>query len=357
MNLSIPDTNTMIEAFYDKDDEYDGIFFVAVKSTGIFCRPSCTARKPRQENIEFYHSTRDALLNGYRPCKVCYPLKDKGVPPEWLQPLLEELDKNSDARMTDWQIRRRGFEPNRIRRWFKKNHGMTFQAYQRMLRISQAFGRIRQGDKVIEAAYDSGYKSLSGFTEIFKKSTGFSPRQSSQKPLITVTRIITPLGPMLAGATSEGICLLEFIDRRMLELQLKRLRKQFKTEILPGTSPYFRVLDNQLQEYFNGKRQKFSAALDMAGTPFQIKVWKILQTIPYGTTRSYAEQAKLLGNINAVRAVARANGDNKIAIIIPCHRVIGSDGKLVGYGGGLWRKKYLLNLEMKNIGDHTSQTI
>jgi O-6-methylguanine DNA methyltransferase len=95
----------------------------------------------------------------------------------------------------------------------------------------------------------------------------------------------------------------------------------------------------------------------MAGTPFQIKVWKILQTIPYGTTRSYAEQAKLLGIINAVRAVARANGDNKIAIIIPCHRVIGSDGKLVGYGGGLWRKKYLLNLEMKNIGDHTSQTI
>jgi len=351
MNLSTPDTNTMVEAFYNKSSEYDGIFFVAVKSTGIFCRPSCTAKKPKLKNIEFYPNTRDALLHGYRPCKVCHPLKDKGAPPTWLQPLLEELEKQPEVRLTDWEIRRRGFEPNRIRRWFKKHHGMTFQAYQRMLRISQAFGRIRQGDKVIEAAYDSGYESLSGFTEFFKKSTGFSPKQSTQKPLVTVTRIVTPLGPMLAGATTDGICLLEFIDRRMLELQLRRLQKQLKTEILPGTSPYFKELDRQLKEYFKGTRKEFSVVLDLVGTPFQMKVWKILQTIPYGTTRSYGEQAKILGDIKAVRAVARANGDNKIAIIIPCHRVIGSDGKLVGYGGGLWRKKYLLNLEKTGLAE------
>jgi AraC family transcriptional regulator of adaptative response/methylated-DNA-[protein]-cysteine methyltransferase len=301
------------------------------------------------ENIEFYYSTRDALLNGYRPCKVCSPLRDKGATPEWLQPLLDELEKKPDHRITDGEIRKRGFEPNRVRRWFKTHHGITFHGYQRMLMISRAFGRIRHGDRVIEAAYNSGYESLSGFTEFFKKSTGFSPIESKQKSLVTVTRIVTPLGPMLAGATASGICLLEFVDRRMLEVQLKRLRKQLKSEIITGTSYFITDLDHQLREYFAGKRRKFTVPLDLTGTYFQKKVWKILQAIPYGHTRSYGEQAEILGNSGAVRAVARANGDNKIAILIPCHRVIGADGKLVGYGGGLWRKQYLLNLEMSHL--------
>ncbi len=172
--------------------------------------------------------------------------------------------------------------------------------------------------------------------------------RKGEAPVIMVTRISTPLGPMLAGATQDGICLLEFVDRRMLEAQMSRLKKSLKADLIPGQSKHFNVLKAQLEEYFSGERREFSLPLVIDGTPFQKKVWSCLQTIPYGETRSYKEQAIAVGNPQAVRAVARSNGDNRIAVIIPCHRVIGSNGELIGYGGGLWRKQYLLNLESEN---------
>jgi AraC family transcriptional regulator of adaptative response/methylated-DNA-[protein]-cysteine methyltransferase len=321
---------------------------VGVKTTGIFCRPTCTARKPKKQNVEFYGSTHEALLDGYRPCKICHPLGQQGEYPQWLKPLMKEIDSFPELRLKDSDLRKRGIDPARVRRWFKKHHGMTFQAYLRTLRISDAFGRIKYGEKVVDTAYESGYESLSGFTDGFKKTTGFSPTKSTDKDIVVTTRILTPLGPMLAGATEEGVCLLEFIDRRMLETQIKRLKKTLKAEFIPGSNPHFETLDQQISEYFEGTRKEFSVPLVTAGTDFQEKVWRILQEIPYGTTRSYKEQAQRIGNPQAVRAVARANGDNRISIIIPCHRVIGSDGSLTGYGGGLWRKQYLLDLEDQN---------
>lgn len=348
MTNSLPDETTMYQALLNKDSSFEGQFFVGVKSTGIFCRPTCTARKPKKENVEFFPSTRDALLNGYRPCKLCRPLGYQGAVPEWLKSVMDEVDGRSDLRLKDSDLKRRGIDPNRVRRWFKKNHGMTFQAYLRTLRISQAFGRIKYGEKVIEAAYESGYESLSGFAESFKKTTGFSPVKSADNKVITITRILTPLGPMLAGAMDDGICLLEFVDRRMLETQIKRLKKLFKVELFPGSSQHFSQLEQQINEYFDGTRKDFTVPLVIAGTVFQKQVWSALQKIPYGETRSYKEQSEFIGNPKAIRAVARANGDNRIAIIIPCHRVIGSNDELVGYGGGLWRKRYLLNLEMGN---------
>jgi AraC family transcriptional regulator of adaptative response/methylated-DNA-[protein]-cysteine methyltransferase len=195
---------------------------------------------------------------------------------------------------------------------------------------------------VIDAAFESGYGSLRGFTESFKKTTGFPPSRSRDLVLVKMTRILTPLGPMLAGATEEGICLLEFADRRMLETELARLKRQLRAEPVPGSSKHFEALHKEIAEYFDGMRKEFSLPLVLRGTPFQQKVWTALRTIPYGGTRTYEEQAKMLGNPRAVRAVARANGANRIAIIIPCHRVVGKDGRLTGYGGGLWRKQYLL---------------
>ncbi len=153
---------------------------------------------------------------------------------------------------------------------------------------------------------------------------------------------------MFACASSQGLCLLEFTDRRMLETEFKDLRKRLNAVILPGENPHLKETKTQIKEYFQGKRKFFSIPLHTPGTEFQQSVWKILQNIPYGETRSYLEQATALGNPKAVRAVASANGHNRIAIIIPCHRVIGSDGKLVGYGGGLHRKKWLLDLERSN---------
>ncbi|MBC8508101.1 MAG: methylated-DNA--[protein]-cysteine S-methyltransferase [Anaerolineales bacterium] len=345
---SLPATDTMYTALLEKDSTYEGIFFVGVKTTGIFCRPTCTARKPKKQNVEFYPSTHEALLHGYRPCKICHPLGQQGEYPQWLKPLMHEIEAQPELRLKDYDLRQRGIDPARVRRWFKKHHGMTFQAYLRMLRISDAHGRIRYGEKVIDTAFETGYESLSGFTDSFKKTTGFSPNKSSQKNIVTTTRILTPLGPMLAGATDKGICLLEFIDRRMIETQVKRLKKSLKAEFIPGNNEHFERLNKEIEAYFNASLKEFSVPLVIPGTAFQQKVWDALQEIPYGGTRSYKEQAEHIGNPKAGRAVARANGDNRIAIIIPCHRVIGSDGSLTGYGGGLWRKQYLLDLEMAN---------
>jgi AraC family transcriptional regulator of adaptative response/methylated-DNA-[protein]-cysteine methyltransferase len=349
MNTNIlPREQTMYEALLKKDSEFEGIFFAGIKTTGIFCRPTCTARKPKKENVEYFPSIKTALHNGYRPCKVCHPLNLNGEFPNWIKNLLKEIDQNQNIKLRDYDLRTKGIDPARIRRWFKKHYGMTFQSYLRLLRINSAFGRIKHGEKVVESAYELGYESLSGFTESFKKSTGFSPSKSKQNNIISVTRILTPLGPMLAGATEEGICLLEFVDRRMLETQIRRLKKLFNAEFVPGTNKHFDVLAKQLKEYFDKNRIIFDVPLQLPGTEFQVKVWEELMKIPFGSTRSYKEQAIALNNPKAVRAVARANGDNRIAIIIPCHRVIGNDGKLVGYGGGIWRKQYLLNLEKRN---------
>jgi AraC family transcriptional regulator of adaptative response/methylated-DNA-[protein]-cysteine methyltransferase len=168
--------------------------------------------------------------------------------------------------------------------------------------------------------------------------------------MITTTKIETELGIMIAGAVDEGICLLEFSDRRMLNAEYKDLARHFKTTIGAGENRHFKTLIKQLKEYFEGTRKEFTVTLVTPGTDFQQAVWKELMKIPYGTTRSYLEQAGALGKSESIRAVANANGMNRISIIIPCHRVIGSDGQLTGYGGGLKRKKWLIDHEKRHSG-------
>ena len=348
MNPSLSDHETFYSALSRRDSAFEGIFVVGVKTTGVFCRPTCSARMPKRENVEFFSSAREALSHGYRPCKICAPMQYQGAPPDWIKPLLGEINNAATLKLRDRDLRERGLEPSRVRYWFKKQHGMTFQGYLRSIRIGQAFGRIKQGEKVVATAFESGYQSLSGFADSFKKTADFSPSKSLNNQLIQTTRIFTPLGPMLVGATEDGICLLEFIDRRMLETEIRRVSKRLNAGFVPGFSKHFDELNQQLEEYFSGKRREFCIPLVLAGTPFQKKVWAELQRIPHGSTRSYKEQAEIMGVPKAVRAVAKANGDNNIAIIIPCHRVVGTTGELTGYGGGLWRKHYLLNHETSN---------
>ncbi|HSG70808.1 MAG TPA: methylated-DNA--[protein]-cysteine S-methyltransferase [Planctomycetaceae bacterium] len=345
---TLPDRQTMYDALVRKDTSFEGVFVAAIRTTGIFCRPSCTARKPKLENVEFFPDAKSALANGYRACKICRPLEILGATPDWLQPLLDELEQDATIRLQAEDLRERGLDPARVRRWFQKSQGMTFTAYLRMRRLNRAFGQIRRQSTVTEAALQSGYESLSGFGDGFKKTIGAAPAKSNGRHVIAIARLLTPLGPMLAGATEQGICLLEFADRPMLETQLKRLQQRLNSKTLPGDSPWFAQLDEQLKEYFAGNRTGFDLPLVISGTEFQQKVWTALQEIPFGTTRSYAEQAHSIGQPTAVRAVARANGDNRIAILIPCHRVIGADGKLTGYGGDLWRKQRLLAIEGEN---------
>jgi AraC family transcriptional regulator of adaptative response/methylated-DNA-[protein]-cysteine methyltransferase len=341
---ALPDPQTLYRALVEKDAAFDGLFFAGVTTTGIFCRPVCTARKPKRDHVVFYPSARDALLAGYRPCKVCRPMAPPDETPEAVRVLLADLAADPSLRLRDADLRARGIEPAGLRRWFKRHHGMTFQGYQRALRLGVAFGQMKHGESATAAALDTGWESLSGFGEAFKALTGAAPTRV-RGTVITVARIETPLGPMLGGAAEEGLCLLEFVDRRMIETQLARLKKLFKAALVPGQSPHLDRLAGELLRYFDGTLSEFTVPLDLRGTPFQTRVWNALRTIPYGSTRSYGEQARRIGEPAAVRAVARANGDNRIAIIVPCHRVVGADGALTGYGGGVWRKRWLLDHE------------
>ncbi|WP_313092451.1 bifunctional transcriptional activator/DNA repair enzyme AdaA [Chryseobacterium flavum] len=335
----------MYNASFHKDVSFEGIFWMGVKTTGIFCRPTCTARKPKFENVEFFSNTKDAILKGYRPCKVCRPLENLDATPQYIRELLQEISKDPSLKIKDYDLVKRGLEPATVRRWFLKHHGITFHAFQRMFKLNTAFKKLKQGEPVTEVAYDMGYESLSGFNESFKNIFGVSPKNKSMEKIIDLTRIETILGTMIVCADEKGICLLEFSDRKALPTELKAISKYFNANIVQGENPHFMILEKELSEYFEGKRTEFTVPLSMVGTTFQKEVWTILKGIPYGTTRSYQEQADILGNPKSVRAVANANGLNKISIIIPCHRVIGSNGQLTGYGGGIWRKQKLLELE------------
>ncbi|NSL86312.1 bifunctional transcriptional activator/DNA repair enzyme AdaA [Chitinophaga solisilvae] len=339
----------MYKALVEKDSSYEGSFIAAVKTTGIFCRPTCTARKPKPENVEFLKTAREAILKGYRPCRVCNPLEKFAETPVFIRDIIQELNADPALKMKDEDLIRRGIEPNKIRRWFLKNHGITFQAYQRMLRINYAFKRIQNGESVTAVAFDSGYESLSGFADSFKTIVGAAPAHSKMTRVLNLTRLETPLGTMIACAAEEGICLLEFTDRKMLETELAALKKLLKASVIQGAHPHFNTLQQQLDEYFEGRRKTFSVPLFMPGTPFQQQVWEVLQTIPYGASRSYKQQAIALNRPEAVRAIANANGMNRISILVPCHRVIGEDGSMTGYGGGIWRKQWLLDLEKNGI--------
>ncbi|MDH6357498.1 methylated-DNA--[protein]-cysteine S-methyltransferase [Parabacteroides sp. PF5-9] len=336
------------KAFLERDSSFEGVFVVGVKTTGIFCRPTCPA-KPKLENCEFFSSAGEAMQNGYRPCKVCKPLERVGNPPDGIKLLLKHLEENPTVKIKDSDLQQMGLEPNQVRRWFLKNYKQTFHAYQRMFRANNAFQRIQSEQNITDIAYDSGYDSLSGFGNMFKNVIGTSPQNSKDKHIVNVAYIETDLGLMVAAATDKGICMFEFADYKLIDLELRQLSEQFKAPLVQGDNPHFDTLKKQLDEYFKGERKTFDIPLDLVGTEFQKKVWLGLLQIPYGSTTTYGKQAELLGKPSSVRAVANANGKNKISIILPCHRVIGADGSLTGYGGGMWRKKRLLEFEKGQI--------
>ncbi len=340
----------MLRAFQERDASYEGIFLTGVTTTGIFCRPTCSARKPRPENVEFFASAREALFAGFRPCRRCRPIRPAGAAPSWLEPILAEIEENPAVRIRDADLRIRGLTPETVRRWFQREHGMTFQAYQRARRLGQALDALRRGENVTDTAYDTGFESLSGFNAAFARFAGGSPGRNRNAQPVSVRRLVSPIGPLVVAATESALVMLEFADRRMLEKQIDSLARRLGGIPVPRTNQILDRAEDELNRYFEGELREFTVPMLAPGTVFQEEVWRVLRTIPYGHTRSYGEQARLIGRPTASRAVARANGDNRIAIIIPCHRVVGADGKLTGYGGGLWRKQFLLDLERKVAG-------
>lgn len=343
--VKLPSEAEMYDAVVRSDREYDGAFVVAVKTTKIFCRPTCPARTPQKHNVEFFVGPRDALYAGYRPCKRCRPMEPAGKSPDWVQRAVSLVESRPDQKVRDEDLRRIQVAPERIRRYFQANFGMTFHAYARGRRLGEAFARIRDGQEVIEAAMDSGFESTSGFREAFRRAFGAPPSRAGELKLLTIKWIETPLGSMIAAADSEQLHLLEFSDRRMLPVQIDRLRRIIGCDFAPGTNSIIEALESELADYFSGDLRQFNTPIAMEGTEFQVRVWNQLLNIPYGETLSYSDLGRKIGVEAGPRAIGRANGDNRIAILIPCHRVIRADGTLCGYGGGLWRKQRLLELE------------
>lgn len=335
------------QALVDKNSDYEGVFFAGIKTTGIFCRPTCSARKPKFENCEFFKTAQDSLLAGYRPCKRCHPLAYPDEASSLIKTLIEAVEREPEKRWSDADFRALSIDASTVRRQFKKRFGMTFVAYARARRMGLAMKDIRNGSSVINAQLTAGYESDSGFRDAFSRIMG-EPPSAKNSVILKAEWVDTPLGPMIAIADDQRLYLLEFTDRRGLEREVERLREKMKAAIVPGHTQIMDSIKRELAAYFSGTLTKFDTPVFYLGTDFQKTVWNTLKTIPYGETWSYAEMAKCLGNSKAFRAVARANGTNQLAIIIPCHRVIGADGTLTGYAGGLARKKWLLEHERSN---------
>jgi AraC family transcriptional regulator, regulatory protein of adaptative response / methylated-DNA-[protein]-cysteine methyltransferase len=342
---NLPSKKIMYNAFMNRDTQYEGVFWVGVKTTQIFCRPTCTARKPKKENIEYFGSAEQALLAGFNACKRCRPLDAAAAAPNLIKRLCEVVEKSPNYKITNSELLRMGVEPSTARRQFKRYYGMTFQAYSRSRRLGLAFHEMRQGETVIGSQINNGFESASGFWKAYKQLFGTAPSKTGQVECLLAAWIETPLGAMIAIAGEEGLYLLEFTDRRGLENEILKLRKWTHSIIVPGNNRHLEQIKKELIDYFDNGRTKFSVPVIPKGSAFELSVWSLLRTIPAGEKWSYAEMARRLDKPNAVRAVGNANGKNCLGIIIPCHRVIGSDGNLHGYGGGVWRKKWLLEHE------------
>jgi AraC family transcriptional regulator, regulatory protein of adaptative response / methylated-DNA-[protein]-cysteine methyltransferase len=341
----LPPPDVMYRALANRDPAYDGIFYVAVKTTRIFCRSVCHARTPKRENVEFYARTHDALYAGYRPCLRCRPLETRGKPAPMVEKLLAAVEADPSGRLREVDLARMGIDPSTARRQFQRYCGMSFHAYHRARRMGMALTGVREGKSMIDLQLDQGFESSSGFREAFAKVFGTAPSLAHDVDCLYAKWFETPLGPMLALANDAGLYLLEFVDRRGLEREVQALRRRLTQRVVPGEHHHLKRIGEELDAYFAGRSLTFATPLQLTGSPFQRAVWETLRAIPPGETLAYADVAAKIGRPAAVRAVGRANGDNKLTLIVPCHRVIGADGTLTGYGGGLWRKAWLLEHE------------
>jgi len=335
------DADTAWAAFMRRDRGWDGRVIGAVKTTGIYCKPSCPARRPKREHVEFFATGDEARDAGYRPCLRCKP-DEVGRDREAVAAAVKLIERAEEAPTLDELSAAVGYAPHHFQRIFKRDLGVSPAEYARGLRNQRSQVALKASGRITDAVYDAGYSGPSSFYSDAKERLGMTPsawRNGGRGETIRWTHFDSPLGQMLIAATSKGICRLTFDDS---EQSLRRL------------FPYAEIVEDAggLKDLVEGALAAIDEPLaarelpiDVAGTAFQEAVWRELRKIPAGETRSYAQIAAAIGQPKAVRAVGTANGDNHVAVLIPCHRVIRSDGTLGGYAGGLDRKRKLLASE------------
>ena len=345
MLFQLPDQTVLYEALVARDPAYDGRAYVGVTSTGVFCRLTCPARKPKLANCVFFETVAACVEAGFRPCRRCHPLAPAATADATIGTLLAALEKEPGRRWTESDVAAFGFDPSTVRRSFKRHFGITFLEMARHRRIRDGFATLSGGGRVIDAQLDAGFESPSGFRAAFARLLGQAPGAFTGDEPLKADWIDTPLGVMIAVSDAHALHLLEFMDRKALPTELAMLRKMVRGHLGLGRFAPTDRIEQELEAFFSGRSATFTTPIAQHGSAFTLSVWEALRRIPPGETRSYSEIAAEIGRPSATRAVARANGANPLAIVVPCHRVIGSDGSLTGYGGGLWRKQRLIELE------------
>lgn len=339
-----PTDDVLYEALTTRDETYEGVAWVAVRTTGIFCRLTCPARKPNPENCLFLSDIGQCLAAGFRPCLRCRPLASAAAADPVVEQLVAAIEDDPGRRWSEQDVVDRGLDPSTVRRAFCRHLGATFLQVARVRRLRHGAATLAAGEPVIDAQIEAGFDSASGFRDALARVLGGSPSALCGPAVLGADWVDTPLGPMIAVADEGRLHLLEFFDQRTLPAQLATLRRTVGAVGIGSPAPVGSVRD-ELAAYFARTNKKFETPVAVASGAFTRQVHAHLRTIPPGTTRSYAQVAADLGRPTAVRAVARANATNPLAIVVPCHRVVASDGTLTGYAGGLWRKRWLLEHE------------
>lgn len=334
------DADTARAAFMRRDRSWDGRIFGAVTTTRIYCKPSCPARRPKREHVVFYSTAEEARAAGYRACRRCRP-DEVGRDRSAVARAVELIEQAEEPPRLAELAAAVGYAPHHFQRLFTRDMGVSPAAYARALRAKRAEANLSEDKTVTEAIYDSGYGAASRFYADTKERLGMTPsawRDGGRGETIRYVRRDSPLGPMLIAATAKGICRMTFDENP------DSLRRRFpNARVIEDDGTIAAWADLAFAQIESPGAHDLP--IDVRGTAFQEKVWQELRKIPLGQTRSYADIAAAIGQPGAVRAVGTANGDNPVAVLVPCHRVIRSDGSLGGYAGGLERKKRLLAAE------------
>lgn len=345
-SATLPPEDVAWAAVQRRDTRFDGRFVYAVRSTGVYCRPSCPSRRPRRAQVSFFAAAGDAERAGFRECRRCRP-RSGGTTEAPVQRARAHLEAHAEERVTLTALARvAGLSASRLQRTFKAALGMSPREYQDALRVGRLKARLRSGDTVSRATYDAGYGSSSRVYERADAKLGMTPgayRRLGAGVRIGYEIVDSPLGRLLVGMTERGVCSVALGDD---DAELERLlRYDFpKAEVARG-APAHREWISAVVEQLHGREPGAQVPIDVRGTTFQWQVWHALQRIPAGQTKSYGEIAASLGRPTATRAVARACASNRVAIVIPCHRAIRADGSLSGYRWGVERKRRLLEAE------------
>lgn len=346
MKNTFKSNSTRWTAIETRNHQADGYFFYGVKTTGIYCRPSCSSRKPKYENVDFFLSITQAENAGYRPCKKCQP---NSLPREIIlvKRICELINKNEDKSLTLSALSEKiKLSPFYLQRVFKRNLGMSPRQYQESIHTHRLKTELLKGKKIIHAIHDAGFESSSSAYAKIKNHLGMRPadyQHQGKGTVITFTIFNSPIGKILLAATEYGVCRID-IGNNIRKL-IKNLNYEFSNATIKRDDKELEIQTEKIISYLKGSDKKLDFSVALNGTIFQKKVWEILRAIPYGETRSYTEIADAIGAPNAIRAVASAIANNAIALAIPCHRVIRKNGELADYRWGVNKKMLLLKKE------------